>query len=84
MIQNAENVVPKRDHRRRKKVEPRGNARTAEQQYAEEAGLEGESSESFIGEERPLDWSGHSGQFAPVGAELECHHNAGDDAEAER
>src|SRR6266851_15873 len=72
------------DHRGRKQVEPWSDTRTPEQQDPEKAGLEKERGEGLVSEQRSLDRSRHARQFAPVGPELEAHHNTGDDAETER
>src|ERR1700749_1346416 len=47
-----------RDHRRGNKIEPRRDTLAAEHQDAEEASLERECGEGFVGEERPLDRQG--------------------------
>ena len=72
-----------RDHRGRKQVEPRRNSLPAEQKNAEEARLERKGREGLVSQKRPLYRPRHARELAPVGAELEGHHDAGDDTEPE-
>ena len=72
-----------RDHRGREQIEPRRDSLPAEQKDAEEACLERKGREGLIGEKRPLYRPGYTRELAPVRAELERHHDAGDDAEPE-
>src|SRR5262252_1746782 len=60
-----------------------GQAPSTSQQDPEKARLQEKGSERFVGEQRPLDRSGHASQHAPVRAELERHDNTGNDAEPE-
>jgi len=83
MIQNAESVVASATHRAREQIEPGRDALPPEEQHAEESRLERERGEGLVGEERALDGTGAPRELAPVGAELERHHDAGDDAEPE-
>src|ERR1700751_2431028 len=64
-------------------IEPGGNSLTAKQQHAEENRIKRKSGEGLGYEQRPLDRARHAGQFAPIGAELECHDDSGDNAESE-
>src|SRR5579875_3453897 len=65
-------------------MSPAGNETAAEEQHAEEGGLEKEGAQHLVGEERREDVRGGIGIAAPVGAELEGHDHPGDDAHAER
>src|SRR5208337_5268548 len=49
----------------------------------EKACLQGERGKGLVGEKGTLDWPRHPGQFAPVRAELERHHDAGNYTEPE-
>ena len=73
----------KRHHHRRKEMRPRRNELAAEQQDAEETGFEKERHHAFVGKQRSEDVRGDFGIAAPVGAELERHHDARYDAHAE-
>ena len=73
-----------RDHATGEKVEPRRHAVATEEHDAEECCFQHEGRESLIAQQRPLDRSGALGHDAPVGAELEGHHDAADHAHAER
>src|SRR5262249_57036945 len=59
------------------------HARAAEEKNPEEAGLEEEGGERLVREQRPLDRPRHPRQLAPIGAQLERHHDTGDDTETE-
>ena len=72
-----------RDHRGREQVEPRRHSLPAEQKNAEEACLERKGREGLVSQKRPLYRPRYARELAPVGAELEGHHDAGDDTEPE-
>src|SRR6202007_356591 len=73
-----------RDHATGEKIEPGRHAVATEEHDAEERRFQHEGSEGLVAQQRPLDRSGALGQYAPVGAELEGHHDAADHAHAER
>ena len=75
---------PQRHHRGREQIEPRRHTGPAEKKDAEKTGFQHEGRECLVGEQRPLNRPRHLGQHAPVRAELECHHDSRDDAQAER
>ena len=56
----------------------------AEKMGNKKACLECKSREGLIGEKRPLDRPGCARELALIRAELEGHHDAGDDAEPEK
>ena len=60
-----------------------GDAFAAEQQHAEEGGLDGEGREALVGEEPALDRPRSPSELGPVGAELELHDDAGHHPEPE-
>jgi len=64
------------DHHGGKEMRPRRHALAAEEQDAEEARLEKEGDETFVREQRPEYVAGRVGIAAPVGSELERHHDA--------
>src|SRR5215472_8412633 len=55
-----------RHHRRRKQIEPRWHTSTAKQQDSEKARLKEKGGEGLVGEERPLNRSGHAGEHAQL------------------
>jgi hypothetical protein len=55
-----------------------------EQHHAEEGRLKQKRGEAFVAQERSLDGPGALREHAPVGAELEGHHDAADHAHGER
>ena len=59
----------------------RRHAPPAEQHHAEERGFEEERRQHFVREQRAEDVAGAYRQHRPVGAELEAHDDAGDDAQ---
>ena len=61
-------------------VELRGESIPAEDPQAEERRLEEEGEQAFDRERRPEDVADEAGVVAPVHAELELLHDAGDDA----
>ena len=63
-------------HRRRHQL-------AAEQQHPEKGRFEEERGQALIGQQRRDHVAGGVGEAAPVGAELERHHDAGHDAHAE-
>ena len=65
------------------RVHPTGHAAGAEQHDAEEHRLEEEGSQHLIGKERARHVAHALHEARPVGAELEGHGDAGDDAERE-
>src|ERR1700687_4686854 len=65
-------------------MHPRRNAVAPEEQHAEETGLEEESGEGLVRDQRPRDVGGRVGKPAPVGAELKRHDDARHHAHAER
>ena len=73
-----------RDHQRRHRMQRGADALAAKQHDAQEARLEKEGGENLIAHQRPEDGSNLVGINAPVGAELVAHHDARDDAHAER
>ena len=75
---------PKRHHAASKEVEARRHAFAAEQHDAEERCFQHEGGKRFVTQQRPLDRTGLLRQHAPVGAELERHHDPGYDTHAER
>ena len=72
-----------RDHRGREQIEPLRNSLPAEQEDAEKTRLQRKGREGLIGEERPLYRPRNTRELAPIRAELEGHHDSGDDAEPE-
>src|SRR5262249_40414709 len=72
-----------RDHGCRKDMRPWRHQLAAEQQHAKEPGLQEEGGETFISKQRRQDVRSRRGVLAPIRAELERHHDAGDDAHAE-
>ncbi len=60
-----------------------GEALSAIEEQAEKRGLEEEGEDAFHGERLADDAAGDAGELRPVGAELELHGDAGDDAEDE-
>ena len=64
-------------------VEAAGETLFTEEEETEEGGLEEEGEDAFHGEGHADDAAGAAGELAPVGAELELHGDAGDDAEEE-
>ncbi|MNS94182.1 hypothetical protein D3C72_1283930 [compost metagenome] len=72
-----------RHHHRGKEMQARPDTVPAEQHHAQEAGLQEEGGQHFIGQQRPGDAAGELGKEAPVGAELVGHHQPGDDSHAE-
>ena len=64
-------------------MRPRRHARAAEEQDAEKAGLEEERHQPFVRQQRSDDIRGHVRETAPVGPELERHHDARDHTHAE-
>jgi hypothetical protein len=60
-----------------------GEALFAEEEEAEEGRFEEEGEDAFHGEGLADDAAGAARELRPVGAELELHGNAGDDAEQE-
>ena len=60
-----------------------GEALLAEEEEAEESRLEEEGEDAFHGQRLADDAAGAARELRPVGAELEFHGNAGDDAEEE-
>ena len=65
-----------RHHARRKQMHARWHLVAAEQQHAEEGGLEEERRHHLVTEHRPDEVGRRVGEVAPVGAELEGHDNA--------
>jgi len=64
-------------------VHAAGEAVLAEEKETEEGGLEEEGEDAFHGEGHADDAAGAAGELRPVGAELELHGNAGNNAEDE-
>jgi hypothetical protein len=72
------------DHHRRHEMKSRPNAVQAEHHDPEEAGFEKECRQHFVREQRASHAAGETREFAPIGAELVGHHDAGYDTHAER
>ena len=72
-----------RDQRRRREMDLLAHLAVAEQHDAEEAGLEEERGQHLVAEERTGDVADLFHVARPVGAELEAHGDAADDAEGE-
>src|SRR5580700_4102408 len=72
-----------RDHRGREQVEPGRYSLPAEQKKPEEACLEGKGREVLVSQKWPLYRPRYALELAPVCAELEGHHDAGDDTKPE-
>jgi len=70
------------DHQSGDEMRPAWHQAATEQKNTEECGLEEEGDDPLIGEQRRKDAGGCRGVPAPVGSELERHHNAGNDAHA--
>jgi hypothetical protein len=82
-IQKVE-ASAERDHQRGDEMRPARHEIAAEQQHAEEGGLEKEGRQALVGEQRRDDVGGCVGIAAPVRTKLERHHNARHHAHAER
>jgi hypothetical protein len=72
-----------RHHAGSKQVHPMGHLVPAEQEHAEEGRFEEKGRHHLVGQQWPDEVGGCIGVVAPVGAELERHHDAGHDAHAE-
>ncbi len=71
------------DHERGEPMEAGREALFAIDEQAEEGGFEEEGEDAFHGEGLADDAAGGAGEGGPVGAELELHGDAGDDAHGE-
>ncbi len=69
---------------RGEEMRPARHQLAAEEQHAEEGRLQEEGGEPLTGQKRRDDVRRRVGEAAPIGAELEGHDDAGDDAHAER
>ena len=72
-----------RDHQRREEMQFMSDALEPEQHHAEEACLEEECGQHFIGHQWPDHRADLVREARPVGAELVRHHDAGHDTHAE-
>ena len=64
-------------------MRPARHQGTAEQQHAEECRLQKEGHQVFVGQHGRDHVGGRVGEACPIGAELEWHDDAGDDAHGE-
>jgi hypothetical protein len=83
-IQKRRRHGAERDHAAGEQVEPRRDPAAPEHDDPEEGRLQEERRDRLVAEQRPQDRAAPLGQHAPVGAELERHHDARDDTHAER
>jgi hypothetical protein len=66
-----------------RRMHPVRHAAETEQHDSQENRLEEEGRQHLVGEQRPGDISDRFHEARPVGAELEAHRDAGDDAQSE-